>query len=291
MNSNPIKAYVLLPVHNRRHFTERCLHCLMKQTYKNLCVVVVDDGSSDGTREMIEQKFPSIVRLQGNGFLWWLGGINMGLEYVLSRPGAEQDVVVFLNNDLVVQNDFIEQLMGAHSTRPSDVIAAVESREDDRGLIVHGGNRINWWLAKGERLNVGRRLSEFSRGHFEKVSYVTGRGVLYPVELVKKLGLMDVRYVHMSDFEYGVRACKAGRSLYVCYDAVVYHVEGDDKGINRNRYQWKDIGSYLFDERSYANIRNIWLNSRLCTQGVLQGTSYFLFSMVRVAGHFLKGLR
>jgi len=284
------RVYLIIPVHNRKEYTRRCLECLEKQTYINHEGILVDDGSSDGTSRMVARRFPGVTVLEGSGQLWWVGAINMGLQYVLERA-TDEDVVVLMNNDLTFDENLLELLVKAHKTHPLAVIGSVESRQDAPGIIVHGGNRSNFWIANSKRLNTGRHLNEFAAGHVEAVSYVTGRGVLFPIPAVRKTGLYDTRFVHRGDNEYGIRATRHGYELLVAYDAVVYHYSDDITGLNRPENRWSDLYRYLFDEHSYANIKNIYWNARLCSKNRLQGASYFLFGVLRALGHFIRRMK
>ena len=57
MAENSFHISIVIPVHNRRELTRNCLLSLQKQTYKNFSVIIVDDGSTDGTSEMIQKEF------------------------------------------------------------------------------------------------------------------------------------------------------------------------------------------------------------------------------------------
>jgi len=63
--------YILIPVHNRKEFTRQCLLSLRKQTYKKIKIVVIDDGSLDGTGGMLAREFPAVHVIKGDGNLWW----------------------------------------------------------------------------------------------------------------------------------------------------------------------------------------------------------------------------
>ncbi len=286
---NPI-VYIIIPVHNRIAYTRKCLECIEKQTYRELKTILVDDGSTDGTRGMVSERYPDVTILQGNGQLWWVGAINLGLQHVTERA-ADRDLVLLMNNDLTFSDDLVETLVKAHEEYPRAVIGSVEGREDAPAVIVHGGNRTNWWLATSKRLNTGRNLADFPPGHIEPVSYVTGRGVLFPTPVIRRIGFYDPRFVHRGDNEYGVRAKKHGYDLLVAYDAVVYHFADDDNGFNRPVYRWSDLNRYMFDERSYSNIKNIYWNARLCSKNPIQAISYFLFGTMRSLGHFVRAVR
>lgn len=282
-------VYVIIPVFNRIHFTRTCLIQLEKQTYRKIVVVVVDDGSSDGTSQMITEEFPTVTLMRGNGNLWWLGAINLALQHIMVKSD-ETDLVIFLNDDLIFKDSLIEALVRTHEKNPHAIISSVESIQGTNDIISNGGYVINWWVAKGENLNAGRSLHEFPRGHTVKVSLQNGRGVLFPMNVFREIGLLDTRYVHMGDLEFSVRAEKHGYELLKAYDAVVYHYKNNPKGIKKTVYRWSDLHTYLTDERSYANIRNIFLNSILCTKNPLQAISYFFFDTIRIIGHFIKGI-
>lgn len=283
------KVFVIMPVYNRKFYTEACLLFLEKQTYENMEVIVVDDGSRDGTAEMVREKFPSVTLLKGDGSLWWLGANNLALGYVKAKASTT-DVVMLLNDDLIFGTLLIEMLVRAHNANPTALIGSVESIQGTEDIIYNGGIVINWWVAKGKNLNVGKSVREFPAGHTVKVSYLNGRGVLIPMRIIRDIGLFDTRYVHMGDFEYGVRAQKRGYPLLRTYDAVVYHYAENPRGIAKSVYQWSDLRAYLTDERSYANFKNLVLNSMLCTKNPLQGISYFIFGLIGILGHFVKGI-
>lgn len=287
-NKHP-DIYIIVPVHNRINFTRQCLQCLENQSYRDAQVILVDDGSTDGTYQLVREQFPWVEILLGDGNLWWLGAVNLALQLILKNASAN-DLVLLLNNDLQFDNDYVERLLKVHIKYPDSIIGSVESNMSHPGQIVKGGIQTNWWTAKGRRLNSGRCLSDFPPGHLEETSYVTGRGVLIPVKIFFSIGLYNPKYVHMGDFEFGVRAKKKGYKLYISYDLVVYNLKNDDKGINRDSYKISDFFEYLFDERSYANIKNIYLNALLCTKNPGQALCYFVFSAARITGHFLKNL-
>ncbi|MEO8935379.1 MAG: glycosyltransferase, partial [Burkholderiaceae bacterium] len=70
------KIYILLPVHSRRALTERFIRCLQAQTYTDFHVVLIDDGSTDGTAEMVAALLPGrLTILTGTGDWWWGGSL------------------------------------------------------------------------------------------------------------------------------------------------------------------------------------------------------------------------
>src|SRR5258705_1835881 len=90
--------YIIIPVHNRKEFTRNCLYSLERQTRPCHQIIVVDDGSTDGTSEMLAKEFPGVIVLSGDGSLFWTAAINLGVRLALTL-GAEY--VLTLNNDTV----------------------------------------------------------------------------------------------------------------------------------------------------------------------------------------------
>ena len=80
---------------------------------------MVDHGSTDGTAEMISDNFPGVMVLSADDSLWWAGAINLGVKKVLSLPSSENELILTLNNDLIVNPDYLYQLLSVyHNNKP-----------------------------------------------------------------------------------------------------------------------------------------------------------------------------
>ena len=146
--------FIIIPVHNRINLTRKCLVSLTKQDHNEFQIVVVDDGSSDGTSDMVQNEFPEVVLLQGDGNLWWAGSINEGIKFVLKRL-EPKDYILTLNDDLVVLPDYISSLLYAAEMNSNSIIGSVESTEKNPKKINSGGIHCNWITAKEKIINIG----------------------------------------------------------------------------------------------------------------------------------------
>src|SRR5687768_17351615 len=102
--------YIVIPVHNRLDATRECLESVKSQPYKYFKVVLIDDGSTDGSSEYVKEKYPEVTVLKGDGDLWWTGATNLGVQYALQHC-RENDYVLTLNNDTFLPLQYLDNMM------------------------------------------------------------------------------------------------------------------------------------------------------------------------------------
>jgi GT2 family glycosyltransferase len=119
-----VAVYIIIPVHNRKAVTLKCLDNLQSlgivEKYK---IIVVDDGSQDGTATAISSLYPNIIILTGDGNLWWTGAIKLGMKYAY-KHGA--DYFIWLNDDTFPLSGTIEGLIKACQSQSSRMIASAQ---------------------------------------------------------------------------------------------------------------------------------------------------------------------
>ncbi|MBA4384898.1 MAG: glycosyltransferase family 2 protein [Anaerolinea sp.] len=286
---------IVIPIHNRKQLTRDCLLSLHQQTVNNFNTIVIDDGSTDGTSEMIRKEFSEVVLLHGDGNLWWTGATNRGVKYALDQL-QENDYILTLNNDTVVGPDYLETLLRSAINHPKCLIGSISINAENKSMIVDAGIRMNWFTAKATSLGEGRRYEELCKlsDTLVEVDVLPGRGTLIPVRAFLEMGLYDA--VHLphygSDYEFSIRAKRNGYQLLVDYRAVVIS-EVRATGLNNQlrSLSWTDWVRSFFSIRSPINLRYRWNFARLACPKMLLPIFIPLDTIRVVFGSFRNQLK
>lgn len=201
---------ILIPVFNGISFTQKCLNNLygifstMGELARQFRIVLIDDGSTDGTREWVEQHYPDTVVLTGDGNLWWSGGINKGIEYTLQT--LQCDYTLWWNNDIHCAGDYFINLLSLSERLPEHVIAGSKIYyADNQNVVWSMGGRFN--PRNGEKTVKG--MNEADSPVFDQeteADWLPGMGTLIHRSVYKKTGLVNAKefpqYHGDSDFTY-----------------------------------------------------------------------------------------
>ncbi len=215
-------VHVLIPVFNRLEMTRSIIDQLRSQVLDEaLAITVVDDGSTDGTDEFLREQ-PDVRTLTGDGSLWWGGAIDLGLRHVLPKA-AENDWVLFVNNDTEIRPDFVQRLLDlARRHAPAAV-----------GCVVRDITPPHRVLSVGPRIDPKRfvveevgEVPEVADGVVE-VDALSGRGVIYPAAALRAVEGMRPRWLpqYLGDYEVSLRVRARGWRLLVARDAAAYSTE------------------------------------------------------------------
>ncbi|WP_244083933.1 glycosyltransferase family 2 protein [Desulforhabdus sp. TSK] len=205
---------VLITCHNRREKTLSCLHALYAQNIREdvgFVVYLVDDGCTDGTGDAVRKQFPAVHILQGDGSLYWCGGMRLAWAEAMKE---DYDAYLWLNDDTVL-------LPGALDTMLATA-REVHAKEGHDGIII-GACRD----PRSGRHSYGGRIRCSPRTHLpdktippgkEKIQCDTMEGnvVLVTQHIFRVLGNLSSEYTHaFGDTDYGMRARQHGIPLYM----------------------------------------------------------------------------
>ena len=137
------KVYIIMPVHNRKEVTRTFILCLLEQTYKNYHLVLVDDGSTDGTADMVKSYLPESTILTGKGDWWWGGSLEQGYQWVKAHVVTRGDVVLIANDDVEFGPDYLQNGINFLKNAPGTLLLSpAYSRQS--GKLIDAGVIADW---------------------------------------------------------------------------------------------------------------------------------------------------
>lgn len=204
--------YILAVItcHSRRDITLRGLRTLFAQDLPEsvrLDAVLVDDGSTDGTADVVAREFPQVRILPGDGRLWWAGAMELGLRYAIAQPTTHH---LWLNDDVVLDRDALALLLAEQDVlnqgTGQPAILVGPTREPATGRPSYGGQR---------RLGAHPlKLAPVApNGTIQSCDTFQGNVVLVPAEVTRQLAGIPEEMIGvqgMADTDFGLRARAAG---------------------------------------------------------------------------------
>jgi GT2 family glycosyltransferase len=222
MNS-PIKIGAVIPTFNRVNSLRQILSCLQQQQPPiTLTPIVVVDGSTDGTLEMLAKEFPAAAIVHGDGNWWYTRSINEGI-----RKARQLDCthILTLNDDLTFQPDYIATIVNDHQTTgPESVIGSISLSATTPRLITFSGvSKVTPTLKEYNYLPKFSPVDENALSGLRPSIVLSGRGILYPITIFDRFGLYDERLVqYSSETDFTYTASRNGIPVMISYNARVY---------------------------------------------------------------------
>jgi GT2 family glycosyltransferase len=214
---------------NRRDDTLACLRSLARVEYAPLDVVLVDNGSDDGSVEAVRREFPRADVVENAANLGYAEGMNIGMSRALDRGAA---YVLLLNNDTAVERTFLGHLVEEAERSPG--AAALCPRInffDPPYLVWYAGARFDPARGYNGRM-TGYRKPEWEQptGVYE-TDRACGAAMLVPREALERVGLFaPALFAYDEDTEWSLRAKRLGYSLLVVAQSRVWHNVSSSSG-------------------------------------------------------------
>lgn len=211
---NPQTIAVIMTCFNRREKTLASLAALFNQKLPPdvvISIYLVDDGSTDGTSEAAKEKYPDVHLLQGNGSLFWNGGMRRAFaEAIASDP----EFYLWLNDDTVLYSDAIARAISTYQSLQNreELLSVIVGSTCDphTNTLTYGGMvQKHWWHPL--KFQLLQPSEEPQRCHT-----MNGNFVLIPREIGKIVGNLDPNFVHSTgDMDYGLRVKQNGGSVWL----------------------------------------------------------------------------
>jgi GT2 family glycosyltransferase len=250
--------HVIIPTFNRLNYTITCLNSLKRQdNSKELNIIVIDDRSTDGTKKYLKKNFPKITILSGTGSLFWGGAVHYGINYVL-KISQFLDWILLVNNDVELSSDAISNLLrAAEKKKRKALVGSLTVNAYDRETVIKSGTVVeSWFFNKTKHILEEKKISQIFNKNPLKVDFLTGRCLLHPIEIFKKVNNYDAkRFNHYgADDEFSMRVKKYGYSTLLCPSSVVFLKKNEL--VLSTKKNIKSFFFHFFSVRSSSNIIN-----------------------------------
>jgi GT2 family glycosyltransferase len=249
-------VYVVMLTWNQRDDTLECLASLYQMTYQSFRIVLVDNASTDGTREAVLARFPQVETLSNSTNHGFAAAANQGIAHALQH-GA--DYVLLLNNDTVVEKSAVEQLVRCAEDNAVGMVIPKIYYHSQPQTIWSVGAELNRWTLEPK----GEARGSPDDGQWEKVierDFVTGCALLMKRRLIDEIGALDEGFFrYYDDTDMSLRARKAGFKILLVPEAKVWHKVARASGgvyTSPERY-WMAHGSVHFFRKHVRGWR--WL--------------------------------
>jgi len=293
------KVFIIILNWNGWRDTIECIESLKKLNYPNYEVVIVDNGSTDESPQILPQKFPKIKLIETGKNLGFAGGNNVGIKYALEKSA---DYILLLNNDALVDSGFLKESVRVGESDqkigilgPKIYFYDTETNKKTNKIWFAGG-KINKILTKGTHINYGQ-IDKYD-GRLRTVDYITGCAILVKREVIKKIGPMNEDYfLYYEDADWCLRARKRGFKCVLVPKAKIWHKcsrsaqEGSPSYIyyhSRNGLMLARYNGSLFI-RLAAYLQSLWILAKQIIKLAIPSKRIWARAVIRGIMDFYRG--
>ncbi len=220
------KLAIVLVNWNSFELTKDSLESLRLTMFNNYDCIVVDNGSVDGSGDLIKKQFPNCIVLKSSTNKGFTGGNNLGIEFALQNG---YEYIMMLNNDVFVEPDFLEPLIARLDQ--DNLIGAVQPLiyfDHDRNLIWNAGSTYNTFLGICSTPDYNKKDAQgLFRNKEKKIDWITGCAFMMRSSILKEIGLLkEGFFIYYEDVDLSFRIKAAGYELAYVPSSVIYHIAG-----------------------------------------------------------------
>lgn len=226
-----MKSTVIIPNYNGIKFIANCMKALEKDTSAKYHICVVDNGSTDGSKEWVEQNCPEVQVISMGENTGFCGAVNAGIR------ASKTPYVILLNNDTEVAYGFVKELEEALEREKKSFSVSAKMVDLYHKEILDGAGDLYCALGWAFALGKGKTV----KGNYEKPQEIfsaCGGAVIYKKDILEEIGYFDENhFAYLEDCDLGYRAQIFGYRNYYTPKAVVYHAGSGVSGSKHNEFK------------------------------------------------------
>ena len=274
---------IVIPTYNRKRLLKECLDSIVKQSETALKIIVVVDGSTDGTLELLAEKYPDIEIVNGTGDWWWTKSVNKGIEAAFKYS---PDSILLLNDDVVLPRNYLREIIKSANENPGSLIGSAV-KDILTGKYTFVGDNLDW--KKVRRLDLIKYYGTDNLPEYIPVNNLPGRGLFVPSIVFSQIEPFDERFPQQnSDADFTIRANRAGYGLFVSTRSFLYsHMDEGPDRIYESDYSIANFFKRLYEKRSKQNLFYLCkFNLRHCPKR--WSISYSLINIIATVSGYIK---
>jgi len=251
--------YIVVPTFNRKEIFMKFIDQMKAQKNQNWKLIVVDHGRN---KTGYRGEGAIVIESDING---WSYAINIGLRYILNELSAKNDDhIMLINDDVLIKEDFVDVAYRIIQERPLSCVGSV-CYDWNSYLTLHVNMILNKKRADYEYKNKNIFIDKIE-DKFYSSDVLKGRGTIYPVEVFRKIGLMNEKKLPMyrADHEMAYRAKLNGYEVCVYGKWVVGAVLDSPKRIDYKLSFSKNYNNLFKNMLSVQNTKDLWNYSHCC---------------------------
>lgn len=270
---------------NQAEMTIDCLESLYVQDYPNYQVIVVDNGSVDGSCRRIANQFPQVILIVNGANVGYSVGNNIGIRRALQ---SGTDYVFLLNNDTVIDRDMLSHLVDVAESDPSIGITGPTMLYFDQPEIIWcAGNSIDWKTGETFRLKDGLHISTVYNNPCQDIEFITSCAICIKQAVFDEIGLMDERFfIYYDETDWFARAHNAGwRSVYVPWAKMWHRVSATTGGGSPRTDYYMIRNQFLFLAKNLKGFKRM---SAICRASLRNSRAIVAYTLKSHGGARLR---
>lgn len=262
---------------NGQQWLKKCLDSLIQQTYKHIEIIVVDNGSLDGSVDFIRSQYPSVKQVLNNKNMGFGGGNNSGISK------AEGKLVLLLNSDAWVDPELAEELVKEKNLRNLDVIGPLEA---------------DYW-SKVKREPYSTHIDLLGHPVFltpphptRPSLYLTGVCLLFEKSLYEATGGFDSNFfMYCEDVDWFWRLGLSGKTFDYSHKLFVYHAGGGSSGkmLNAKMFLWRNQNTLQMLLKNYSLWSLAWVLPLYFAQNSIEMLFFLTQCKVKIVFTYVMG--
>lgn len=241
------KVSIIILNFNGGNYLLNCLESVIKNTFSEIEIILIDNGSTDNSQNICKNKFPKINLIENKTNVG-MGGRNIGLEK------AKGEYCVFLDSDTLVTEKWLENLIDSFKTHGPGLYQGKLLDLTNKQIINSAGNMINVF-----GLGFSRGKGNVDDGQFEKferISYTSGACTFSSTNIMKKIQVDPIFFLYHDDLDFGWRANLLSIPSYYEPSTIVYHYGSPN-------LKWSSQKFYYLERNRWICIKSLYSNETL----------------------------